>query len=341
MPRHALSPAALSRVRDAVAPGARVVRVRPLHGGLSSSVHLVHLAGHAAVIVRRYGAYTQAAEPEACQREFRILGVLTQMGQPVPAPLLLDAEGGPFGAPTIVMSRLPGRPLLVPHNLADYLTQMARALVRLHTLPVDDFAFLPDQRVYVERALQPDRRPSEADPLQASVWAAAHDRWSKVARNNERRAVLHGDYWPGNLLWSRQRLVGIVDWEQPRLGDPTKDVATCRGDLSILFGLEAADAFLQAYLTAGGSVDNLDFWDLLIATWAVREIGGWATVYPRLGRPDLTPALAERRIRQFATRALESLTAHQPGGTIPVMPDKGPGSKGGGKKPKGGGAKKK
>jgi aminoglycoside phosphotransferase (APT) family kinase protein len=272
---------------------------------LSSSVHLVHLSGRDAVIVRRYGAYTQAAEPEACQREFRLLDVLTRMGQPVPAPLLLEAEGGPFGAPTIVMSRLDGRPLLAPRDLADYLRQMAEALVCLHALPDDDFAFLPDQRVYVERALQPQRRPSD-DALQVAVWDAALARWSRVAAGAQRRAVLHGDYWPGNLLWRRERLVGIVDWEQPRLGDPTKDVATCRGDLSILFGLEAADAFLRAYLTAGGRVDNLEFWDVLIATWAVREIGGWATVYPLLGRPELTPALAEQRIRQFAARALDS-----------------------------------
>jgi aminoglycoside phosphotransferase (APT) family kinase protein len=268
-------------------------------------VHLVHLSGHAAVIVRRYGAYAQAAEPDACQREFRILSVLTQMGQPVPAPLLLDAEGGPFGAPTIVMSRLPGRPLLAPRDLPDYLGQMAEALERLHSLPVDAFAFLPDQRVYVERALQPDRRPS-GDPLHVAVWDTALARWSRVAAGTQRLAVLHGDYWPGNLLWRRERLVGIVDWEQPRLGDPTKDVATCRGDLSILFGLRAADAFLQAYLNAGGSVDNLAFWDVLISTWAVREINGWAKVYPLLGRPDLTPALAEQRIREFAARALES-----------------------------------
>ena len=41
VPRRGLSPAALERVRDQLT-GERVVRVRPLHGGVSSSVHLVH-----------------------------------------------------------------------------------------------------------------------------------------------------------------------------------------------------------------------------------------------------------------------------------------------------------
>jgi aminoglycoside phosphotransferase (APT) family kinase protein len=136
------------------------------------------------------------------------------------------------------------------------------------------------------------------------VWAAAHRLWPSV--QGERRRLVHGDFWPGNVLWRRGRLVGIVDWEQSRVGDPTKDVATARGDLSILFGLEAADAFVEAYVAAGGSLRHLEFWDLLICTWAVREIAEWASVYPLLGRPDVSPALAEQRIRSFAARALDA-----------------------------------
>jgi len=26
--------------------------------------------------------------------------------------------------------------------------------------------------------------------------------------------VLHGDYWPGNVLWRDGRLVGVIDWEE-------------------------------------------------------------------------------------------------------------------------------
>ena len=91
------------------------------------------------------------------------------------------------------------------------------------------------------------------------------------------------------------------------MGDPAKDVATCRGDLSILFGLEAADDFVECYESAtGAGVENLGFWNLLISTWAVREIEQWATVYPLLGRPELTPAMADERIRAFARLALEA-----------------------------------
>jgi aminoglycoside phosphotransferase (APT) family kinase protein len=182
---------------------------------------------------------------------------------------------------------------------------MAEALVRLHAAPVVDLGFLPDQRASVARALRPELAPSD-DALQVAVWQAAQRLWPEVRARQDRRALVHGDYWPGNMLWNRRRLVGIVDWEEPRLGEPTQDVATCRGDLSILFGLEATDRFLDAYLGAGGSVRQLKFWDLLIATWAVRDIEDWATVYPVLGRPELTLAIARARIRAFAQAALQT-----------------------------------
>jgi aminoglycoside phosphotransferase (APT) family kinase protein len=229
--------------------------------------------------------------------------VLAKHSFRAPKPLLVDAEGGPFGAPAVVMTRLPGRPLLAPRNLPEYVRQIARTLADLHRLPIHELAFLPDQRELNARTL--GTRPAADDPLQHAIFDAAVEAWPRVPASSGTRALLHGDYWPGNLLWSRQRLVGVIDWEQPRLGDPAKDVATCRGDLTILFGPAAADDFLKEYESASGTrLRHSRFWDLLISTWAVREIEEWATVYPVLGRPELTPAIARQRIRAFAEAAL-------------------------------------
>ena len=122
--------------------------------------------------------------------------------------------------------------------------------------------------------------------------------------------LVHGDYWPGNLLWLRGRLVGVVDWEQPRLGDPAKDVATCRGDLCVMFGQDAADAFAARYEAASGqALQNMRFWDLFISTWAVPEMPEWAGAYRILGRKDLTTEVAPERIRNFRAPRSSSLTA--------------------------------
>ena len=116
--KRGLSPAALEQVRDAIAPAGRIVRYQPLRGGISSSVHLVHVESadgvRSAVVVRRYSDYEQRVNPAACANEFKLLGILTSAGFPAPRPLLLDdASGNAFGAPTVVMTRLPGTSALI------------------------------------------------------------------------------------------------------------------------------------------------------------------------------------------------------------------------------------
>ena len=37
---------------------------------------------------------------------------------------------------------------------------------------------------------------------------------------------MHGDFWPGNLLVERGRVLGVIDWESARLaGTPARDLA--------------------------------------------------------------------------------------------------------------------
>jgi aminoglycoside phosphotransferase (APT) family kinase protein len=305
--RNGLPPAALRHLCSLITPGGRVVRVRPLRGGISSSVHLVILetaqGSREAVVVRRYGDYWLKTDPAACEREFTLLTHLAKINFPAPRPVLLDAEGGPFGAPTVVMSRLPGKPSCTPRHLSDYLRQMAEQLAALHRLPLDGLDFLPDQRPMVQRVL--DRPLESDDPLQLAIGEAVRAEWADYPDSDDRRVLLHGDYWPGNLLWLRGRLVGVVDWEQPRLGEPMKDVASARGDLAVLYGPGAADAFTESYLAAGGlPLRHRRFWDLLISTWAVPEMPDWAVAYRVLGRPELTSAEATARIRAFAWAAL-------------------------------------
>ncbi len=257
-----------------------------------------------AVVVRRYGDDYLPSTPSASVREFKVLEVLARARFPAPRPLLFDAEGGPFGRPTVVMTRVPGRPSVMPRDLTGYLRQLAQTLAHLHSLPALQLGFLRDQREWVARELS--TRPETDDALQREIWATAVAEWTRISQLDEQRVLVHGDYWPGNILFVRNRLVGVVDWEQPRLGDLARDVATCRGDLYVLFGQAAADEFLGEYeLAAGIRVDNLRFWELFNCMEAVREMPEWAAGYRILGRPDLTTEIAVPRIRAFARAALD------------------------------------
>jgi len=286
-----------------LAPGGRVVRVRALRGGVSCSVHALLLESAADtrqnVVVRRYGEDWNN-DPDVCEREFKLLQALARLDYPAPRPLLLDRDGAIFATPTLVMTRLSGRADLQPRNIDGFLEQLAQALANLHRLPTSGSDFLPRHTDRVESAIE--RRAQREDPLESTVWQRVHALWPTVARDTR---VIHGDFWPGNTVWYRTRLSGVVDWEMAALGTPARDVATCRCDLANLFDPDTADAFARRYeRAAGASVSDLAFWDLLVSTGALRYIDDWSVGYRALGRDDLTAPEARRRVERFARAAL-------------------------------------
>jgi aminoglycoside phosphotransferase (APT) family kinase protein len=200
------------------------------------------------------------------------------------------------------MSRLPGRALLMPRDPAAYVEQLASTLATLHRLPTAELDFLPDEYQFVAKHIQ--RGPSSADPIEVEVCAAVASRWPAIDRAPHRRSLIHGDFWPGNTIWYRERLIGVIDWEMTRLGDPAKDVATCRCDLSMLFGVEAAEAFTRHYeARTGARVADLTVWDLYVVRGALRYLHHWEEGYHALGRTDLNDQVARGRVTSYV-RAL-------------------------------------
>src|SRR5207253_6212901 len=105
-------------------------------------------------------------------------------------------------------------------------------------------------------------------------------------------ALVHGDFWPGNVLLHRGRPTGVVDWVECARGAPTRDLGCCRQDLAFLRvgGAGAPDLFLEAYLAAGAQARDLAFWDLFAAQSAFPDPARWwLPGYHDLGRTDITP----------------------------------------------------
>lgn len=114
------------------------------------------------------------------------------------------------------------------------------------------------------------------------------------------RALLHGDFWPGNLLWRDGRLIAVVDWEDAVLGEPLADVAISRLDTLFIFGREAMESFTQAYQTANPlDFGDLPLWDMRAAERAAPHLAEWAAGYPAWGRPDLTEQTFRTRHEWF------------------------------------------
>lgn len=315
--RRAPSRPQLAAIAAAVQPGSVVGAVKRLRGGVASGMHAVQLRGPGDavrwVVVRRYGRWRVEQEPVVAQREWATLTALAAVAAPTPLPLWLDAEGAICGCPTIVTSRLPGRGLLAPRDPLACARGLAHGLAAIHAAPLDPAALdlLEDQRRELAHLLDRDAPPPglAEKPGGPEAWAMMRRWWPHMTPTSPPRLV-HGDYWPGNTLWHRGRLSGIVDWEQTRRGDPAQDVACCRLDLALLLGPAAADCLLKTYeAVTGQPVPRIYFWDLYMSTWATMSLDEWLKGYHDLGRTDLTLAEARARLARFTDDALARAAA--------------------------------
>jgi len=64
--------------------------------------------------------------------------------------------------------------------------------------------------------------------------------------------LLHRDFHPGNVLWRRGTVSGMVDWQGACTGPAAADVAHCRVNL-LTFGIDAAEHFTALWQQASGT----------------------------------------------------------------------------------------
>ena len=257
-------------VEAAVGPGSRVERATPLAGANTSALHGLTVRDRRGtrrdLVLRRYvlGDWL-AREPDLAEREAEVLVILERSPLPTPELIAADTVGDEAGAPAVLMTLLPGTPSAVT-DLPDVLVVLAEVLPALQTTSVPPAAGLRTYRSYAA----PDVRPPAWSNL-ASVWARAidlHDAWSPPASG----VFIHRDYHPGNVLIVDGEVTGLVDWANASRGAPGVDVGHCRLNLAGLLGLDAADRFRDAWLSASGETAYDPTFDLLAAVGMLPEL---------------------------------------------------------------------
>jgi aminoglycoside phosphotransferase (APT) family kinase protein len=225
---------------------------------------------------------------EKARREFKTLELLSTHGIPVPELLYLDDSGAMLGSPGIVTRYLPGRLVMSQPYPAHWAEALAKTLADIHRIPINasDTSFLLDGNSEVIWFLKSrDSMPEyiRAHPMGNALWNTMLDYLPKLVRVEP--ALVHIDYWAGNILWDEGKISAVVDWEEAARGDPGIDVAYCRMDM-ILCGMnEVADAFLAAYeKKMNRSVPNLGFWELAAAVRPMFNPDGWITGSPAAER---------------------------------------------------------
>jgi aminoglycoside phosphotransferase (APT) family kinase protein len=272
--------ARFAQVVQQIAPGARLLRAWPLQGGVSAQVTALELAqadgSTRKLVVRRHGPVDLAHNPHIAADEFRLLQIVGAAGVPAPAPYYYDESGAVFPTPYLVVEYVEGAPEFAPADMPGFLQQYAATLARIHQVPgvATDLAFLPDHAARLG-ALLAARPPQLDDSLdEGRIREALVAAWPLAPRNAP--ALLHGDYWPGNLLWRAGRLAAVLDWEDARLGDPLADLGNSRMEILFALGAAAMGAFTRQY-QALARLDwtDLPYWDLAAALRPAGKLAGW------------------------------------------------------------------
>jgi Ser/Thr protein kinase RdoA (MazF antagonist) len=155
----------------------------------------------------------------------------------------------------------------------------AGALGRLHRAGAGlALPHRPRLRPLPELAWPPLRIPAELRDWRATIASARTWAISYVAMLADHRALpvtlVHGDYFPGNVLVTDRGVSGIIDWEEAHLDWPIWDLAGaigsfCAGDDDL--DRDACRGFVDSYRAAGGSATRSDD-DLLLPLVRVKLI---------------------------------------------------------------------
>ena len=268
---------------EKIAPGSTLLHVELLPGSFSNHTHLVEArlpCGETLkCAVRRYQVYGNYDRGEKARREFKAFELMNRSGIPSPEALLLDDTGDLLGVPGIVTRFVEGALVLDgPAEPLAWACKLAVMLAKIHAIPLDEQArsFLLDANAEATWFLK-----AKAAPEYMRVFPEGEELWEKLRRlypslGPVTPALVHIDYWSGNILWQEGEISAVLDWEEAACGDPVIDVAYARMNMFLMGLPEAAKEFLRVYeAESGRKAENLSFWEMAAAVRPMDDPVGW------------------------------------------------------------------
>jgi aminoglycoside phosphotransferase (APT) family kinase protein len=263
-------PTAVEWLARAIGGGAQDIRVVPMKGSTSSSLFRVQTAP--GVDTPRYvlrvldNREWLAEEPDLAAHEAAALGEARAAGLPAPEPVAFSAEEVGFGAPVVLMTFLEGAVELRPADREAWLQALAGELAAIHRHPASGFAWQYASWVDMTNLAPP-------------TWTARPRAWERAiavvgrGRPQADPVFIHRDYHPTNVLWRDGAISGVVDWVNACRGPAAVDLAHCRTNLAVMYGIAVADRFLEHYREAAAGFVYDAYWDLhSLLEWCFPEL---------------------------------------------------------------------
>lgn len=311
----AVPPRWISTALSAALPGARLEAASPVPGGLSGDTWFLTLAApggeQVQLVAKRPGAMFGRLDARRTESEYQLLAAARDAQIPAPRPVYLGIEDG-----AILMERLPGTPQFHPPDTLAWARRTAKLMARLH-LAFQGHECQRRLAAAIAAGLAQPRRTSQ------SLAQAAGEPDESLGETRIRRALaaawpppanpltlVHGDIWPGNVIWHGGQVSGLIDWEDAYLGDPLEDLGVTRLDTWWQFGEEAMNVLTDHYLAlVPWPATGLPVADLLSALRPCGEIADWARSLDDV--PAAKPRITEEHMRavhaQFVERAVAAL----------------------------------
>jgi len=288
-------------------PGSKLIDLWPFKGGISAGMigfEFEQVCGVRKKMVLRIPVQRVLQNKlSMAEYEFKLLKYLHSQGLPIALPLYLDLSGKIFPEFYFIIEYIEGEPEFNPSNIKDFLFQFAFTLVNIHSIDIlhQDLFFLREDDNF---PLSPIEKKFNTELILEKLLLL----WPLRQRN--RSLLLHGDFWPGNILWRYGMIAAVIDWEDCRKGEPLMDFAISRLDILCIFGIEAFKFFSDSYK----SMMKIDYtmlpcWDLWAALRLVRMSKGdfseWVKFYPPFGRMDITEDWMMEHYSFFVNHALK------------------------------------
>jgi Ser/Thr protein kinase RdoA (MazF antagonist) len=231
--RPTLSPAEIREVLRAFGLGA-ASSVRSFEPGASAAPMALIEHGSDRFLLKRRRIVEKTVDAVLVENEHAIQRRLAREGVPVAIPHDTDR-------PTV-------------HATGDFVYELLRFIDGTPAHPTERQASIAGEtlgRIHATRAVSIARRrsswgaglpegvhPNEVfergpidHPVLERVLGSLHDDFlasldSREARAPHRVVLVHGDYHPANLLWTRERLDAVIDFEGVGSGDPAEELAS-------------------------------------------------------------------------------------------------------------------
>jgi aminoglycoside phosphotransferase (APT) family kinase protein len=284
---HQLDESALADyLRQHIAGFGHSCTVQQFRGGQSNPTFLLR-TDSGSYVLRKKPPGELLPSAHAIDREFRVIRALDNSGVPVPAALHFCEDESVIGQVFYVMNYVGGRvfaditlPDCTPAERTTAYLSAATVLSKLHAVDyravgLESFG-KPDN--YVARQLA---RWSKQYELSKTEECSAMDELIAWLSANEpddnRSAIVHGDYRPGNLIFSNDDMTvaAVLDWELATIGHPLADLGyfllpyhlnenlrghSLRGIKLEELGIPTERALLDAYSENGPAVSNIEYY---------------------------------------------------------------------------------